>query len=531
MIVAIPPEGVPTVHMGDVLRMSAHREPRKIAIRDDRGATTYPDLDARTNSLANALLEVGVQPRTNVAVLMGNRTEHVEAMFALAKIAAVAVPMDPKWRSREMSGAFSFFDIAAVIAEISIAPELLRALDALPDLNGPIVWVGGAPPTEERRHYAYESLINLGAATQPDVAVSPADLFLLSITSGTTGFPKGCQVTHQKYLYSCFNHAVGRHVGPDDLELVATPICFNSGRSSLISHLFFGGGILLPERFDVEEALPVIEREGVTYLAVAPVQADRLLQSPNVDRYDTSSLRCLRKAGSPFHRRTLEGLIARVTPYIYQSYASTDAGSVTVLPPEEQLSHFGSAGRRIWAAEAEIWDEEGRPLPPGELGEIVCRGPLVCDGYYKNPEATAASFRNGWFLSGDLGRFDEDGYLYVVGRRKHMIKSGSISIFPDEVQFALQTHPQVFEAGVVGVPDPEWGEAVVAMVSPLPGETLDPQDLIAYCKTQLASYKAPKRVEIVDALPHTELGKIATEAVRQQFLRLLEPSDERPAPP
>jgi acyl-CoA synthetase (AMP-forming)/AMP-acid ligase II len=519
------------MHMGDVLRMSAGREPHKIAVRDARGGTTYADLDARTNAVANALLEIGVEPRTNVAVLMSNRTEHVEAMFGLAKIAATAVPMDPKWRSREMQAAFAFFDITAVIAETTIAEDLLRALDALPTFRGPVVWVGEPLPTEERRHYGYEGLMARGATTQPTVDVQPSDLFLLSITSGTTGFPKGCQVSHAKYIFSCLNHAIGRSMGADDLELVATPICFNSGRSSLIGHLFFGGSVILPERFDVEEALPIIERERVTYLAVAPVQADRLLQSPNLDRYDTSSLRCLRKAGSPFHRRTLEALIEHVTPYIYQSYASTDAGSVTLLGPDEQLTHYGTAGRRIWAAEAQIWDEQGRPLPPGELGEIVCRGPLVCDGYYKNPEATAASFRDGWFLTGDLGRFDDEGYLSVVGRRKHMIKSGSISIFPDEVQFALQTHPRVFEAGVVGVPDPEWGEAVVAMVSPLPGETLDPQDLIAYCKSQLASYKAPKRVEIVDALPHTELGKIATEAVRQQFLKLLEASGDAAAPP
>ncbi len=513
------------MHMGDVLRMNARRAPRKVAVTDARGATTYADLDARVNSLANSLLAIGIQPRTNVALLMGNRTEHVEAIFALARLGVVAVPMDPKWRGREIAGAFAFFDIAGAIADSSVAPELGRALDTLPDWAGPVVWVGEPPPAAGPRQHAYEALVTAGRATEPGVAVDPRDLFLLMITSGTTGFPKGCQVTHQKYIYSCLNHAIDRHMGADDKELVATPICFNSGRSSLLGHLFFGASVILPERFEPDAALATIEREQVTYIAIAPVQADRLLQSPYLDRYDTSSLRCLRKAGSPFHRRTLEGLIAHVTPNIYQSYASTDAGTVSMLLPEEQLSHYGASGRLIWAAEALICDEAGRPLPPGEVGEIVCRGPLVCDGYYKNPEANAASFRDGWLLTGDLGRFDDEGYLYVVGRRKHMIKSGSISIFPDEVQNVLQSHPSVFEAAVVGVPDAEWGEAVVAMVAPLPGQTVAPPDLIAYCKAQLAAYKAPKRVELVDALPHTELGKIATEVVRARFLELLAPSE------
>jgi acyl-CoA synthetase (AMP-forming)/AMP-acid ligase II len=463
---------------------------------------------------------------------MGNRTEQVEAMFALAKLGVVAVPMDPKWRSREIAGAFAFFDVAGVIAETSVAAELQRALDTLPEFAGPVVWVGDPLPAQGPRHHACEGLVAGESSAEPGIRVDPDDLFLLMITSGTTGFPKGCQVTHQKYVYSCLNHAVDRNMGADDKELVATPICFNSGRSSLLGHLFFGASVILPERFEPEAALAAIEREQVTYLAIAPVQADRLLQSPYLGRHDTSSLRCLRKAGSPFHRRTLEGLITHVTPYVYQSYASTDAGTVSMLGPDEQLSHYGSSGRLIWAAEALICDEQGQPLPPGEVGEIVCRGPLVCDGYYKNPQANAASFRDGWLLTGDLGRFDDDGYLYVVGRRKHMIKSGSISIFPDEVQNVLQGHPAVFEAAVVGVPDAEWGEAVVAMVAPLPGQAVSPPDLIAYCKAQLAAYKAPKRVELVEALPHTELGKIATEVVRARFLELLAqsnvpPGDER----
>jgi acyl-CoA synthetase (AMP-forming)/AMP-acid ligase II len=210
-------------------------------------------------------------------------------------------------------------------------------------------------------------------------------------------------------------------------------------------------------------------------------------------------------------------LIRLVTPNIYQSYASTDAGSVSLLLPEDQTRKMGSSGKLIWAAESIITNDAGEPLPARSVGEIVCRGPLVCAGYYKNPEANNASFRDGWFLTGDLGYFDEEGYLYVVGRKKNVIKSGSVSIFPEEIQEVLQGHRKIKEAAVVGINHPKWGEAVVAVVSLLAGQQASEQELIEYCRSQLASYKAPKAVQFLKDLPHTELGKIATEQIRARF--------------
>jgi acyl-CoA synthetase (AMP-forming)/AMP-acid ligase II len=507
------------MHMGDILPINARRNPGKVAISDMRGSLTYGDLDARTNSLSNALLELNVKQRTNVAILVGNRSEHIEIILALAKIGVVGVPMDTKWKSRELAGGLSFFDIKAIIAETSMAKELSEALNQVPQFQGPLIWIGGRPSGFKFSAYEYERLIAKTSSALPHIAVNSEDIFLIMITSGTTGFPKGCLITHQSYIYRCLNQAVGHGVDANNIELAVVPICFNSGRGSVLAHMFFGAKTIVKDKFDPVDTMTTIEREKVSYIGLAPVQCDRILQLPDLDQYDTSSLTCLRKAGAPFIRRTLEGLIEHVTPHIYQSYSSTDAGTISRLGPKEQLAKCGSSGRLIWAADVLLVNNEGQPVQAGEVGEIICRSPLASIGYYNNPEANAASYRDGWLLTGDLGRFDEDGYLYIVGRKKNLIKSGSISIFPEEIQEVLQGHPSVWEAAVIGLPDAEWGEAVTAVVSLRSGESLSAEELIGYCKARLAPYKAPKTVRFADELPHTELGKVAVEIVKSRVLR------------
>jgi acyl-CoA synthetase (AMP-forming)/AMP-acid ligase II len=518
------------MNMGESLRRNALKFPNKLAVRDERGELTYAELNARVNQLANSLRAIGLNKHDHVAVLLGNRNEHVEVLFALAKGGMVGLPLDPKWRGREIAAAMRFFDVTGIVAETSAAAAVGDAVAQL-EFKGPIVEVGGrsgeAPPDGKAWHQ-YESLVSQGSSREPEIEVSGEDLFLIMITSGTTGFPKGCLSTHEKYFLICLNHGLrGQGSSSDDVELLVSPLCFNSGRSSALGHLFWGGTVILRQRFDPVEVLETIQRDRVTYIALAPVAADRLLDAAASREYDTTSLRHLRKAGSPFHPRTVEGLIQSVTPDIYQSYASTDAGSVSLLLPEDQIRKRGSSGKLIWAAESMITNDAGEPLPAGSVGEIVCRGPLVCAGYYKNPEANQTSFRNGWFLTGDLGYFDEDGYLYVVGRKKNVIKSGSVSIFPEEIQDVLQAHPKVKEAAVVGVPHREWGEAVVAVISVASGQRSSEHEMIEYCRSQLAPYKAPKAVRFLEDLPHTELGKIATEEVRTTFKDTF--AEKRPA--
>jgi acyl-CoA synthetase (AMP-forming)/AMP-acid ligase II len=262
--------------------------------------------------------------------------------------------------------------------------------------------------------------------------------------------------------------------------------------------------------------LEIVQNEKITSLALASTMVHRILEIPDLDSYRTDSIKALRKAGLPFTRSMVEGLVKHVTPNLFQSYASTDAGQVTLLKPHEQLTKIGSSGRPIWGVEVEVVDDSSDPLPAGHDGEIRVRGPNVCQGYYKNPDENARSFRDGWYYTGDLGRFDPDGYLYVVGRKKDIIKTGSINVAPREVENILLNHPQIDDAAVFGVPDPEWGEVIKALVVRKFGSTVREDTLRAYCKENLAGYKVPKVIEFVSQLPRNSLGKVTLQALPAQ---------------
>jgi acyl-CoA synthetase (AMP-forming)/AMP-acid ligase II len=222
--------------------------------------------------------------------------------------------------------------------------------------------------------------------------------------------------------------------------------------------------------------------------------------------------------GGKVHPSVLEGLKRKLTPNIYRTYASTDSGQVAISKPRDMDTKPDSAGRPVWCVELRIVDDNGKPLSVNAVGEIVCQSPLATHGYYKNPEATNASFRDGWFYTGDLGYFDDEGYLFVVGRKKEMVKSGGISIYPLEIESVLYGHPDVLEAAVVGIPDSQWGETVKAVVVLKRGSTLNGDELRQFCKERLASYKVPKSVDIRSSLPHTEIGKVNKVKLREMIL-------------
>src|SRR4029077_1637356 len=289
------------------------------------------------------------------------------------------------------------------------------------------------------------------------------------------------------------------------------------GRSFTLGIVYFGGTIILHERFDAAQVLQTIERERVTYIGAVPTMCERMLRAQEAKKSDTSSIRCLAITGGKVHPSVLEGLKKNITPNIYRTYASTDSGQMAIAKPQDMETKPNAAGRPVWCVELRIVDDNNNPLPVNAVGEIVCQSPLASHGYYKNPEATNASFHDGWFYTGDLGYFDEEGYLFVVGRKKDMVKSGGISIYPLEIESVLYAHPEVLEAAVIGVPDPEWGEAVKAVIVLQEGATVRSEALIAFCKDKLAPYKVPKSIDIVASLPHTEIGKVAKEKLKAQI--------------
>jgi acyl-CoA synthetase (AMP-forming)/AMP-acid ligase II len=495
--------------MGDGLRRNAYKFPVKIAAKDRFRQITYGELNARVNQLAHGLLSLGVYKGDSVAILVGNRIEHLEILFATAKIGALAIPLDIKWKALELGSVLSFFKPSVLILQQECIEELEEA-KSTSDLSF-LKPVGIS-------NLSYGGLLNGQSLSEPSVQVREDDPFAVLLTSGTTGFPKGCLTTHRTFVFHCINNAIEKGLGVHDRALLASPIYFNAGRSFTLGIIYYGGTMFLHERFDAEEILKTIEREKITYMGAVPTMCERMLQVQGVENYDTSSLRCLAITGGKVHEPVLQALRKQVTPNIYRTYASTDSGQMAISKPADMYAKPLAAGMPVWCVDLRIVDDKNNPVPVNEIGEIICQSPLATAGYYMNPEATNTSFRDGWFYTGDLGYFDEEGYLFVVGRKKDMVKSGGISVYPLEIEDVMYKHPEIVEAAVIGVPDPAWGEAVKAVVVLKAGSSVNGETLVRFCKEQLASYKVPKSVDIVTALPHTEIGKVNKVKLKEWFL-------------
>lgn len=490
--------------VGEALPRNAQHFPRKLALRDNKRALTHLELNLRTNRLANYFLGHGIKAGDLIAFSCGNRCENFEILFALAKIGAIAVPFDYHWSSKECDAMTRFLEPKAFIVEAR--EETRHLFGSLPEQFPPARLL--AVDSQEGRWNAYEEAIEAGAPDHPLVDVDGKDLFLMMITSGTTGFPKACIVDHETYVVRSLNNAITKAVCPDTRALLGLPLHFNAGRGSMVAILYLGGTVFIQEKFDEAVFLETLQEEKISYTMLVPTLCNRLLRCGDLDRFDKSSLEFLGITGGHLSLEEAQAMMTRVCPHVYEAYASTDCGQMTVVTPADRERHGETVGRPIWCVLLRITDEEGREVPPNRTGEICVRSPLCIQGYYRNPEATAEFFAGGWCHTGDVGFVDAEGYLHVSGRKKSMIKSGGISIFPDEIEDVLSRHPRVAEAAVVGFKDPQWGEAVKAFVVLKSGEVCDSGELIRFCKESLAAYKAPKSLLFVKSLPRTGLGKI-----------------------
>jgi acyl-CoA synthetase (AMP-forming)/AMP-acid ligase II len=495
--------------MGDGLRRNAWKFPLKIAAKDRFRAINYADLNGRVNQLAHGLLSIGVKRGDAVALSVGNRIEHLEIIFATAKIGALAIPLDVKWKALELASVVAALEPRFIILQEDCVEEFAKAKELKELLSINALSLSG--------DFSYSGLLNGKSGDEPDVHVDEDDPFVVMLTSGTTGFPKGCLATQRTFVFHCINNAIEKGLGAHDKAILSSPIYFNAGRSFTLGIIYFGGTMILHERFDAEAVLKTIEQEKVTYVGAVPVMCERMLHVLESKKYDTSSLRCLAITGGKVHPAVLEALKQNLTPNIYRTYASTDSGQMAISKPGD-MGEKSNAARPVWCVDLRIVDDDGKPVKVGDVGEIICQSPLATHGYYKNPEATNASFRDGWFYTGDLGYFDEEGYLFVSGRKKDMVKSGGISIYPLEIESVIYSHPDILEAAVIGVPDSQWGEALKAVIVLKPAVRLSAEALQQFCKERLAAYKVPKSVEFRDSLPHTEVGKVNKIKLREMIL-------------
>lgn len=471
------------------LPWAASRTPDKVAVRAGARRVTYRELNTRVNRLANALVGLGLAPGDRLLVLLGDRLEHLETLFAAAKVGIVAAPIDHRWRPDEVRHAVALYDPRGVLFE-----EATR--DAVPlGADGPRIALESDYETLLARASPAEAL-------QPVVADAP---FVIGSTSGTSGLPKGIALSHRSMLWRMPIYAFDFGFGPADVWLSNTPMAQGGGRAFAMATLIRGGTVLVDDDFDPERTLATIARDRVTTCFMVPTMFGRILASPALAGADTGSLRCVIATGAPLPPSTRREILARFTPNLYQFYSSTESGGITALPPWLQRDKGDSVGVSVF----------GKELRLAEDGEVLSRGPAVMTEYFGNPAATAEAFADGWFRTGDTGRLDEEGFLSIVGRKKEMIISGGLNIYPAEVERVLHLHPAVQEAAVIGCPDPEWGEIVKAFVELRPGCAASEAELVEHCRARMASYKKPRAVEFVRELPRTSNGKIARQLLRE----------------
>jgi len=511
----------------DVLLSNAvdrHRD--RIAVGDARRRFSYAEVDRRLNRLGQALLALGLGRQDRIASLQQNSIETFEVDLAAARFGFVRTLLN--WRQTADDHAYVIDHAEAkVLVFGGQFVELVAGLrERLPLVRHYICVADGAGPVPDWAH-DYDALLAGAAETPPRYPVGEQDWHSIYYTSGTTGKPKGVVLSQRNWLVLVRNHLVDpfREVTSDDVLLHAAPMSHASG-AFLIAHFVRGARQFIVPRFDAGEVLAAIERERVTTSFLAPTMILMLLEHPDHAKTDKSSLRNVVYGGAPMaaeHVRT----VCREWGYVLsQGYGQWEAPQLMVamnqaqhrIALEEGKEHrLASAGLPLSFCRIAVMDDEGNLLPTGAEGEIVTAGDHLMVGYLKNPEATAAERVGEWQRSGDVGRIDADGFVYLTDRKKDLIISGGNNIYPRVLEEVLHTHPAVHECIVVGVPDARWGELVHAVVIRRKGAELEADAFLAWCRDRLPGDKRPRSVEFVDELPKSNYGKILRREVRARY--------------
>ncbi len=503
------------MNVGDRLRINAKNHPNKVAIREGEYTLPYRTLNQRINQLANGLISLKIGKGSIVAVVLPDCHEHLETLYALAKIGAVSLPIDIRLEIGELERTLNYFDASAAIFFPDKLKTFLELEGKIDRLEKRLICTGEATAPE---FINYEQLIEGAPEDEPSCHVNENDTLLIGLSSGTTGALKGAVLLHRNLIFRWLGQIVEFGFKSSDVFLNVAPMQYSAGRSFAMSHLFFGGTVvILGGRFDPVATLKTIEQEKISTCFMVPTMYHRIIQIPEADYSDTSSLRVLISSGAMLHPSILKEVFERLTPNLYNYFGSIEGGGVSILKPQDMLRKNDSVGQGVFNTEIQIVDEDGCEVPPGQTGEILCRGPAIAQGYYNNPEATREYFPNGWCRMGDLGRLDEEGFLYLEGRKKDMIIRGGVNIYPAEIEEILQAHPFVDESAVIGAPSEEYGEEIAAFLVLKPGKAISREEIIHYCEKNLAPYKKPKIVEFVASLPKTSSGKVQKVKLKEKY--------------
>jgi fatty-acyl-CoA synthase len=507
--------------LGDLLRRTAARYPDRTAIIAGDTTETFAQFNASVNRLAAALTEQGLAKGDRLALLAHNCWEYAALTMASAKLGLILVPINFMLTAEDVAFILEHSGACHLIVEDALADVGERALELAGVDGGVLGWIGPQPANGWTR---VREWCADGPVEEPAVLVADDDPLQLMYTSGTESRPKGAMLSSRSLIAQYVSCIVDGEMSSDDIELHTLPMyhcaqlhCF------FIPDLYIGAtSIILPSPAP-QAVLAAIETHRVTKFFAPPTVWISLLRAPEFDRTDLSSLRKGYYGASAMPVEVLREIQTRLPELrLWNFYGQTELAPVaTILPPAEQVSRAGSAGKAVLNVETVLLDDDDKPVPPGTVGEIAHRSPQIVLGYWRDEQRTAAAFRNGWFHSGDLGVMTEDGYLTVVDRKKDMIKTGGENVASREVEEAIYLLDGVAEVAVFGVPHPHWVEAVVAVVVPRAGSRVDADAVTAHCRATLAGYKRPKYVTLAASLPKNPSGKLLKRELRESYAHLV----------
>jgi len=506
----------PDIPLFQALKTTAMLDPQKPAILHPK-KMTIKEIDTLSDKLATALADLGAKKGNTIALYMWNSPEFVIAFFGILKTGATVTALDPSLKEKDAQHQLDDAESIIVIVDEEEYPIIESIREKLPRLKNVIV-VG------EKKYpntYLFKELIEKYPPNPPKVKINPKkDLAVLQYTAGTTGLPKGCMLTHYNITSNMFQLALthGLENTRNDIVLAHLPFYHVYGMTTLIcTSVCFGLSIVIHKRFDMEEFLELIQKFKVTVVGTVMPVLTLLTQFPDfLKQYDLSSLRYINSGATPMVIETARKFEELTGVTITQGYGLSETSPVTHTNPLSQIK-LESVGPPLPDTLQKIVDIETgtKELPPGEVGEIIIRGPQVMIGYWKRPKETAEVLRNGWFYTGDLGKIDEDGYLYIVDRKKETIKYMGFTIGPAELEAVLLEHPAVGDCAVVGKPDPVAGEIPKAYVSLRGGAKATAEELIKFVGERVAGYKKIREVEFVDVVPRSLAGKV----LRREFIQ------------
>ena len=514
------------MNTGELIRRCCLYYADRIAFSQGDRQLSYRQLNERINRLANALISMGLQKGDRVAIFSKNRPQIIETAFACYKAGLVTVPLNARLTMTEVMHMLTNSESSVLMLGREFVANIEKArAEASSGMSGVRHFIATANPGTDMTDY--ETLLVESRPEEPAIQVGLDDVASLNYTSGTTGVLKAAILTHRNRICMAQKQLLipGIDVDRDAVIGHASPLT-HGGYTMVLPVMLRGGrGVILPG-FDVKELFRTIERERVTHLMLVPTMINMMLNHPDLKSHDLSSLRTILYAASPMPVERIRQALDAFGAVLIQCYGCTESSAlITYLSKEDHLvdddpkrmKRIASCGVPMMTCDVRVVTKAGTDIAPGEIGEIIERGDDTMMGYWRDPERTAETLKNGWLHTGDLATMDEDGYIYLVDRKNDMIISGGYNIYPSEIEEVLYRHPSVYEAAVIGVPDDLWGEAVKAVVVLKEDMPTTAEELIEHCKIDLASYKKPKIVDFVTKLPKNPSGKVVRRLLRERY--------------